>query len=56
MEDNGIYILINYGVTRIKLKEILLEKGISRNKVSFYFGFSAFFIIKLYSFIALKCR
>lgn len=33
MEDNSIYILKNYGVTKIKLKEILLEKGISRNKL-----------------------
>lgn len=27
MEDNCIYILKNYGVTKIKLKEILPEKG-----------------------------
>ena len=33
MDDNGIYILKNYGVTKIKLKEILQEKGISRNKL-----------------------
>ena len=28
MEDNSIYILKNYGVTKIKLKEILLEKAL----------------------------
>ena len=33
MEDNGIYILKNYGSTKIRLKEILQKKGISRNKL-----------------------